>query len=292
MSNFNWRNGFAFGLIVGGFSAIFAIVWLIGLNYCPNQPCDAHHQEQHDPQQYPSDSEWNMPNPFRSAFDSNVEPEYAEGDPKRHEYQDLKAQQRMAHATDWIFLVSIVTGLFSVAGVGLLVWTLTQTRQTNKIMRDEQRPWVKIYDPKREFRPIEGGGTLETFHLEFENIGKSPARDMRIVCQEIGPNTKPHSMDWKDWGLQFLDRNTVTKIRNEAREVLLHGTKGGRRIVVERSPNAPIEVGLIAVAVYYKGVSEKDDYATFSIFEGIEKNVAIGATFIPCRGFPGGQIVR
>ena len=170
-----FRNGcLALGLIVGGCIAIFAIVWMIGLNYCPNQPCDHPAYYQYVPSETPSDSEWNVPNPFRRTFESNIEPEFAEGYPKRHEYYDLRAQERMAHATDWIALLTLVSGSISAIGIGLIIWTLYVTRE---LSRNETRAYVQadrvffFWGGKRRERP--------RVEVWFTNSGTTPAKSYR-----------------------------------------------------------------------------------------------------------------
>ncbi|WP_293450571.1 hypothetical protein [Planktotalea sp.] len=82
-----------------------------------------------------SENEWEVPKPIRPTFSTPIKPSDTEGNPQQNEYYDLRAQERMAHATDWIAWITLVSSTFAVFGVGLLIWNLSAAREANKIAR-------------------------------------------------------------------------------------------------------------------------------------------------------------
>ena len=131
-----YRNGvFALGLIAGVGVATFSVLWIFGLNYCPNEPC--HYQQAADDSgQDGGQRVWQMPNAVRGTFSYETEPEYAGGNPTHHEYYDLRTQERMAHATDWIAWFTFFTSAISAFGLGALAYTLYLQRDATKAARD------------------------------------------------------------------------------------------------------------------------------------------------------------
>ncbi|MGR3510348.1 MAG: hypothetical protein ACU0CQ_11730 [Sulfitobacter sp.] len=190
---------FALGIIVGGFFAIFCLVWVIGLNYCPNQPCKYSDAADH-PSDNGSQSIWNVPDAIRGTFSYNSEPEYAEGNPQRHEYYNLRAQERMAHATDWIAWLTAATGFFSILGLGAIIYTLNLQRLANQIMRDEQRPFlapqgIRI-EPQQDIQTTSVNKNKFVLHMDWANIGKSPAKPItiRAYCKFTGNLNDPDKL--------------------------------------------------------------------------------------------------
>ncbi|MEO9685528.1 MAG: hypothetical protein ABJF86_10370 [Tateyamaria sp.] len=172
---------FALGLTIGGLLTIFSLVCVIGLNYCPNQPCQ-YTGAADNPSNNARQGVWNMPNPARGTFSYNSEPEYTEGNPERHEYYDLRAQERMAHATDWIAWITAVTGFFSILGLGAIVYTLNLHRSANKIMRDEKRPWMQFAPTVAQYE--RDGVTRVSIGFKPKNIGGRPAKNVRFQIHE------------------------------------------------------------------------------------------------------------
>lgn len=183
-----FRDGiFALGLIMGGAIAIFAIVWLIGLNYCPNEPCK-YEQTANDPSDDGGQGIWQMPDPVRGTFSYELEPEYRQGNPTRYEYYDLRAQERVAHATDWIAWLTLAACTLSALGLGALIYTLNLQREANSIARRNSNDQLRAYlhfDSSQIVRDQETGQLRAA--LVIRNFGQTPARQVvRAVLQGVG----------------------------------------------------------------------------------------------------------
>lgn len=191
MFRIDWRNGLATGIAVGGFIAIISIVWIIGLNYCPQTPC---YQYDGYSEQPANDKDW-LPNSVGPDITSDPHPADQDDHPKYYEHQDLAAQEIMADATEWIVKLTAISLAIGVVGAGAIIWTLLESRkvssaaiETNKIMRNEQRPWVFL--EAEECCELEVSATW--IYLKWFggliNRGKMPAysvaSDMTVVCSE------------------------------------------------------------------------------------------------------------
>lgn len=188
MSDRNGGSFFALGLIAGGFLAVISLVWMVGLNYCPQAPCYYGGQEQPGP----GDNEYWVP--FASGPDttSGFGPPDNEGHPKYYERQDLRAQETMARATNAIVMLSMIGLGLSAMGAALLIWTLVETRKSsdaameaNRIMRSEARPWVTIeQDIPCDFIHEEGSDKCNLFFgYTLKNNGKMPAHNISVVSR-------------------------------------------------------------------------------------------------------------
>jgi hypothetical protein len=190
------RDGvFAAGLIAGGGIAIIAIVWLIGLNYCPHEPC-YYEQAANDPDGDGGQSVWQMPDPVRGTFSYELEPEYREGDPTRYEYYDLRAQERVAHATDWIAWLTLAACVLSLFALGALIYTLNLQREANRIARRASNDQLRAYlhfESTTIVRDPERGGLRAA--LVIRNFGQTPARQIVTSTQEgVGSNIPDHEI--------------------------------------------------------------------------------------------------
>ena len=125
MSKRDWGNGIAVGLIAGGGLAIVLMVWIIGLNYCPGEPCNYHRSPNTNPGQY----EYNVPFAYGPNTSPGVEPEDTKGDPHYYDRKDLRAQESVARATNAIVLISLASVCLGVLGTGLLIWNLFEVRK-------------------------------------------------------------------------------------------------------------------------------------------------------------------
>lgn len=126
------RNGtFGLGLLIGiGISFLFGLVVSGGGDYCPAAPCSA--------ETLP------YPNPFTPITEAKLDTTT-----KELATLDLKAQESMARATNWIAWLTLATVLTGTVGTGLLIWNLSETRATtkaaqrsNELLAMEQRPWL------------------------------------------------------------------------------------------------------------------------------------------------------
>ena len=141
MPESNWRIGFTIGLVLGGGVALVTLVWIIGLNYCPDSPCEYHQSQAQDPAYY---EPW-LPFSAGPNTTSGFEPEDTKGNSHYYERQDLRAQESVARATNALVWLTLITGVIGFSGAGLLVWTLIETRANNKITRDVGEATVRAY---------------------------------------------------------------------------------------------------------------------------------------------------
>ena len=190
MPKSTWGAVFALGLVVGGLVAIVSLVWIVGLNYCPNGPC----QKGNGPYENPADYEYWVPFAVGPNTTSKLEPEDTKGNRHWYEQQDLRAQESVARATNALVYMTGITILIGLVGTGLLVWTLSVSAtateaavESNKIMRQEQRPWLVFdWEVKCDFFDRGDRGSI-TWHYDFVNKGKSPAFDvdlkMYLLCR-------------------------------------------------------------------------------------------------------------
>lgn len=192
----DWGFGVALGLILGGTIAIISIVWIIGLNYCPNSPCK-YEEGYENPNNNTSHGVWQVPAPMRGTFSYESEPKYTEGDPTRYEYYDLRAQERMAHATDWIAWLSLVTGFFGILGLGAIIYTLNLQRDANKITRKigeaQVRAYLTINSINARYVAVQSNQeiTMEwSIEFKLRNSGHTPARNIWCKADIITPHAE------------------------------------------------------------------------------------------------------
>lgn len=170
-----YRDGkFAIGLVLGVALATLCFLWVFSVNYCPNAPCNY--------QKPPDNSEtygqrW-FPIPWNPNSTLQPQPEFAEGAPKHYEYNDLKAQENMARATNVIAWATVVTVFTSIIGVWLLVRNLFVTRESS---RDETRAYVHIkgIEVEADFDPYEGEWFADCV-FQVENSGATPCKRFEI----------------------------------------------------------------------------------------------------------------
>ncbi len=191
---------FALGLVIGGAIAIISTIWIIGLNYCPNHSCQ-YTQAANDPDGDAGQRVWQVPDAIRGTFSYEPKPEYAKGDPTRHETYDLRAQERMAHATDWIAWLTFATGVLSVFGLGALIYTLNLQREANRTTREigEAQVQAHLMPKKTEVRVAgchSNGVEGRSFFTIFTgvNVGSTPA--YRVSFKAVIDGVEP-SDGWK-----------------------------------------------------------------------------------------------
>lgn len=105
--------------------------------------------------------------------------------------QDKAAQEKMALWALWLLILTAVTSGVSVVAVVFVAQTLKATRDTlaqtaeaNAIMRQEQRPWLKIPNVSGTLS-YDSGRLIFSCVVEIENIGKSIARSVSIDARLI-----------------------------------------------------------------------------------------------------------
>jgi len=141
MSKFSRRNGFSVGLVAGGFFAIFCLVWVVGLNYCPESPCDHNYSYK----ETPTNDENRLPDAFGSNGGTDAHPADQNEHPKYYEHQDLKAQELMAEATKWIVVLTGMSLILGALGAAAIFWTLYETRKLSKVTRDIGEAQIMAY---------------------------------------------------------------------------------------------------------------------------------------------------
>jgi hypothetical protein len=176
-----YSNGqLAIGLIVGAAFAIFTIVWVIGLNYCPEAPCNYDYKHSHGPTDGPTQHQGWIPRPDLPNYTLQSEPVFTEGTPKEYEYADLQAQENMARATNWIVWVSLFSSAIAVAGVGLLISNLNVTREVG---RDQSRAY--IHADRANFFWGNEAQTSPRVEIWVRNTGQTPAKWYEIRIKEL-----------------------------------------------------------------------------------------------------------
>jgi hypothetical protein len=112
--------------------------------------------------------------------------------------KDLQAQQDMAFWAFWLFAVSIVGLLVSVAGVALLIRSISlgldaniqatkaanAANEANHILRDENRAWIKIEFHQRNVT-IADGQVRVGIGVNPRNVGSKPAKNPLIFYKEV-----------------------------------------------------------------------------------------------------------
>lgn len=147
----------------------------------------------------------------------------SEADARQREIDDLEAQQgmneatqAMNEATQSMNRAAWVSAFFVALGTGLLVWTLSLTRQanraavsaanaaneTNRIAREDRRAWVNIrLLPYRAIEARDSGGFYSQVTVLLDNTGKSVASDMFVAIRpyimDHSPSTqREDAFDW------------------------------------------------------------------------------------------------
>lgn len=196
-----YRDGaFALGLVVGGGIALNLVLWL---DYQKSEEANQAPNGQNEPDYSQVGQYWDG---FIGAF---ISP------------SDTLAQ--------WIMAT------FTIAATIVLVFTLRSANKTNKaaikaseaaleanrIMRNEQRPWLVLNrDLNCEFRDIGDRCTI-TWNYEFENRGKNPAYDGALNYAFI---KRAHYMHMRTQMDQYLQHVLSTR-RQTGMPVIFSGEK-------------------------------------------------------------------
>lgn len=128
MSQRDWGNGLALGLAVGGAIVLVAMVWLVGLNYCPGEPCNYSKSPSDNKQK----NEYWVPFAQGPSAASGNHAADAPSHEKYYEHQDLRAQESVARATNAIVMLTLIGVAIGAVGTGLIYVTFRETRQANK----------------------------------------------------------------------------------------------------------------------------------------------------------------
>lgn len=175
MSKGNSNGTLALGIILGAAISIFAVVKVIGLNYCPETPCNYDYKHSHGPTDGPTQHQGWIPNPFLPNFTLQPEPNLIEKQASQYEYADLQAQENMARATNWIAWFSLFGFVTAGAGVILLVRNLNVTREVG---RDQSRAYVEVSSVNFRW----GGKKMDRpkFSIIVRNSGATPAKWFQV----------------------------------------------------------------------------------------------------------------
>lgn len=183
--------GFKLGTILCGSIAAVVIAWPSEISHCTVQSCN-YANTRYIPNTSATDDVWSIPNPLRPTFSYEGDPTYSEGAPTRHEYYDLRAQERVAHATDWIAWVTLISSIVGAVGLGALFYTLNLHRSANNIAQLIGQAQVRSYVGIKSIQVVRGDppfqvseGTIKKFktiwlNIIVENTGQSPARDIVV----------------------------------------------------------------------------------------------------------------
>lgn len=160
---------------------------------------------------------------FRNCIYGEIESYYRD----QATNEDLQAQQDKADWAYFLLIATIFSVSLSVIGLAVLVISLRQTgkalkdgrktadaaREANKIMRDEQRPWIDFSLPKfGRFQQQQGTNivSFSDFPISVENFGGSPALNVWAVggciktnkgldiAAEIKRVVSEHKSNWPD----------------------------------------------------------------------------------------------
>lgn len=129
--------------------------------------------------------------------------ERREEEAAEREQQDLVAQQSMDAAAHSAKRAAWLSAALVAIGTGLLVWTLSLTREANRAARDavavtrdigqrQVRAYVGVHEAKADFLSNEEFPEQYRFMIILKNTGASPATKVRIwaACY-IGANFPP-----------------------------------------------------------------------------------------------------
>lgn len=170
MSKFNWRNGFAIGLVVG---VCAALIFCAALHRI-----DAEHRNAAYNPDAPSDQRYETANSIPNV------PQWRVWGTRVFKWEDTLAQ--------WIMMA------FTIVAAGLLLGTLRVTRrmasETTRIGEKQVRAYVstcgvQTFDKK-------SNGEIDFFELTFKNFGQSPARIETILTTVAMINTSDFSQIW------------------------------------------------------------------------------------------------
>lgn len=169
--------------------------------------------------------------------------------------RDLEAQRVTALWT-YVMGVAAITGmLLSAIGVGLVWTTFRETRESNKIAKHAQRPWISIDAVPNYMK--EGNGNINwECTMFFKNIGLTVARNFYFQYEIFFILPDRLSIDraqWEKWG------NPVHKSRSVIMPGESSGHLGSKSIKktdidwLDMGSDAPrLMMPLIAVSAFYQ----------------------------------------
>ena len=142
--------------------------------------------------------------------------------------QDLNAQREMADWAESVLWATILIGAATVIvttiGIYFVRETLTVSNQTNeaaisaarsaneanRILRAERRPWVTLRrDTECDFFESDRGFSVAWNH-DFENLGRSPAYDLRLRTKAIKTGSL---LGLREMISHFVESETKTRTR-------------------------------------------------------------------------------
>ena len=101
------------------------MVWVIGLNYCPGEPCNY----SKSPSDNEQENEFWIPFAQGPSSASGNDAADAKDHPKYYEHQDLRAQESVARATNAIVMLTLIGVAVGGIGTGLIYVTFRETRK-------------------------------------------------------------------------------------------------------------------------------------------------------------------
>lgn len=177
--------------------AVLSVVWLIGLNYCPDPPCTS-------PQYL------KMPELPSNAIETL-------------DKQNLQVQKSIAESSAFIARMTVWSVLLGILGTSVLFWTLfesakarelaqetsLQALESNRIAREEQRPWLVLDREVGCGFELEGQIVNLDWKYKIRNLGNNPAFSVKTQQKIV-------SFESYNDLLGFYDE-FVTKLNSDAR---------------------------------------------------------------------------
>jgi hypothetical protein len=223
MSKVDWGGVFAVGLVTGGGLAVVLLVWVVGLNYCPNSPCNYQNSDPEYVYEVPLGRGPNTTSTFNEADN--------EGHAQYYERQDLRAQEVMARATNAIVLLTAISVIIGVLGMAALIYTLVLQRNNNEISDRIGRHQLRAYLHFESTIITQSTKGLRA-SLVLKNFGQTPAHEIRrAVLQGIGGDIPDQEVitDFEEFSVMSnlgpqqtvtyhfdIDSDTVRKINSGA----------------------------------------------------------------------------
>lgn len=220
----DWGNGLAIGLIVGGGLTISLMVVVIGLNYCPGEPCNYTRfglsepsMAQGKPRETVSEPQTAQGQPTEKpaveapSNDGNPTAAYTSGE--NHDAQIANSSQDQGTESYFPFLADgaaqWIMAVFGIVAVGVSWWavhlvgkSLEATNEAIKAAKEangiaqaigeaQAKAYLSVQEAEVEIGRMDATGDTLSLTLEFtiKNSGQSPAHDIRV---KVVWNRKAH----------------------------------------------------------------------------------------------------
>jgi hypothetical protein len=150
---------------------------------------------------------------------------------------DLNAQQQMALFTKVMGYTAVAGLVLGAVSIAVIFATLREMGNTNRIMREDQRPWLVIKDESIPFKALAKmyrGNPLPNLTLRVTNKGRLPARDA-IASYIFFSHDTVQITDAVNWveGIIFGDTryDTSTVFQGETTNLRIVPLPRGKRMI-------------------------------------------------------------